>query len=260
MRLSLWQQFSSNHSGFYQIVGLFPSAEEAQQAAEELRRLFREVETWYLAQPDLPDDYLPPPDEISPPEQRWRVAHGLMLAGMSLFDFEMVNFDFEAAQVVKVWEQMIFLASGSTWHLPDDYGKLSRALGGQWAVEYDMGETISKVWIAVECKAASTADAAKIHQIVGAYLNSSNDFEMPPWVKLALPPIEVYSLKTIGAANFTGDKLQFSLNFMDVSRTLPRLVEYLKEHGCTDFQFQIRDESAYNYPPRDNPPSSEGSP
>ena len=33
MKLTLWQQFSSNHSGSYRIVGMFGSTAEAEKAA-----------------------------------------------------------------------------------------------------------------------------------------------------------------------------------------------------------------------------------
>ena len=39
MKLSVWQQFSSNHSASFTVVGEFESAQKAQQAAAEIRRL-----------------------------------------------------------------------------------------------------------------------------------------------------------------------------------------------------------------------------
>jgi len=43
MRLSIWQQFSSNHSANFEIVGTFKTEELAHQAAEELREISRAI-------------------------------------------------------------------------------------------------------------------------------------------------------------------------------------------------------------------------
>jgi hypothetical protein len=57
MRLTLWQQFSSNHSTSYTLVGVFPTPEKAQQAAETWRQIIARVKTWIKNNPDkLPDD------------------------------------------------------------------------------------------------------------------------------------------------------------------------------------------------------------
>lgn len=46
MKLSIWQQFSSNHSNDFTVVGKFISAEEAQKAAAELHHALLEVANW----------------------------------------------------------------------------------------------------------------------------------------------------------------------------------------------------------------------
>jgi hypothetical protein len=43
MKITLWQQFSSNHSASFDIVGKFESAEKAERAAEELRDMLRKI-------------------------------------------------------------------------------------------------------------------------------------------------------------------------------------------------------------------------
>src|SRR5688572_1206998 len=49
MRLSLWQQFSSNHSADFTVVGTFENAEAAAQAGEELRSILNRLDQWWKA-------------------------------------------------------------------------------------------------------------------------------------------------------------------------------------------------------------------
>ncbi len=47
MRLSIWQQFSSNHSADFTVVGTFQSPKAAHQAAAELRSVLETIQKWY---------------------------------------------------------------------------------------------------------------------------------------------------------------------------------------------------------------------
>src|SRR5690349_18626426 len=47
MRVTLWQQFSSNHSSHFTVVGEFPTPEAAQEAAQRLRAFFDEINAWF---------------------------------------------------------------------------------------------------------------------------------------------------------------------------------------------------------------------
>jgi hypothetical protein len=46
VKLSLWQQFSSNHSGHFTVVGSFPSEAEAITAEEQFHTLFQAILAW----------------------------------------------------------------------------------------------------------------------------------------------------------------------------------------------------------------------
>jgi hypothetical protein len=70
MRLSLWQQFSSNHSGFFWVVGTFKTVEAAQHAYNELRAMLQRIDRWHQEHPDAMtqitnNDPLPPEIEIA---------------------------------------------------------------------------------------------------------------------------------------------------------------------------------------------------
>jgi hypothetical protein len=51
MRVSVWQQFTANHSASFIIVGTFHSAEDAQQSAEFLRGIIRRIALYWQQLP-----------------------------------------------------------------------------------------------------------------------------------------------------------------------------------------------------------------
>ena len=51
MKISIWRQFSSNHSADFTLVGEFATAEQATEAAEKIRTILREVATFWQSIP-----------------------------------------------------------------------------------------------------------------------------------------------------------------------------------------------------------------
>ena len=47
MKISIWKQFSSNHSANYTVVGVFESAQQAQEARETIITIHEENANWY---------------------------------------------------------------------------------------------------------------------------------------------------------------------------------------------------------------------
>ncbi len=70
MKLSIWQQFSSNHSGMFWVVGTFNTYEEAQHAFEELRAMLFTIEKWYRENREQ-SEALMQTAELSPPEREF---------------------------------------------------------------------------------------------------------------------------------------------------------------------------------------------
>ena len=52
MKLTIWQQFSSNHSGFFWIVGRFETVPDAQAAYNELREILFDIDKWHRDNPE----------------------------------------------------------------------------------------------------------------------------------------------------------------------------------------------------------------
>src|SRR4051794_26197451 len=68
MRISIWQQFSSNHSSNFMLVGEFISTEAATNAANVLRQIAQSIDRWYLDHEEvrerLLEDRLEVPTEV----------------------------------------------------------------------------------------------------------------------------------------------------------------------------------------------------
>jgi hypothetical protein len=65
MKITLWQQFSSNHSNGFTLVGVFPSVAQAKKAYQRIDKLLKAIDKWRTAHPD---DYRY--DFLTPPEKR----------------------------------------------------------------------------------------------------------------------------------------------------------------------------------------------
>src|SRR5687768_7863721 len=51
MKISLWQQFSSNHSNGFQVVGIFESVDDAANVETRLKQLLNEATRWHKENP-----------------------------------------------------------------------------------------------------------------------------------------------------------------------------------------------------------------
>jgi hypothetical protein len=56
MKISIWQQFSSNHSSSFTVVGEFETPEAALEASEKVRAALQKIADWYAQNPKSADD------------------------------------------------------------------------------------------------------------------------------------------------------------------------------------------------------------
>lgn len=93
MRISLWQQFSSNHSSNFTVVGKFESPKLAQKAADEFSHIFETIIDWQLQTGMFPIEGGTPP---TPPEIEFGQKYSISVWKESLDwlrDREIVVFD-----------------------------------------------------------------------------------------------------------------------------------------------------------------------
>src|SRR5690349_13647690 len=71
MRIHIWQQFTSNHSANYTIVGLFDSIEKARETSDYLRELLVDI-----LESNTQDRRMDLPWQLNPVEERVAREHG----------------------------------------------------------------------------------------------------------------------------------------------------------------------------------------
>jgi hypothetical protein len=76
MKTSIWQQFSSNHSADFTLIGKFDTVEEAQAAAEIIRNFLTAVRDWYQ---ENGDDHFDEAEygPLTPPEKAFATQYDL---------------------------------------------------------------------------------------------------------------------------------------------------------------------------------------
>ena len=76
MKISIWQQFSSNHSGFFWVAGTFEKIEDANEAYRKLRGMLQRIDIWHRENPDLSRRRFESPEAL-PPEQEIAEEYGI---------------------------------------------------------------------------------------------------------------------------------------------------------------------------------------
>lgn len=130
MKLSIWQQFSSNHSAIYAVVGRFSTDEEALRVAQITKDVLMDIMVSYESIPhDFPSDMLVP----TPEEQKVGDKYGFdweeRLDWLMVFHHQRKN----PFKYIHTWRNFVFIESPNvnTWQTGHQFSKLFQALGGQ---------------------------------------------------------------------------------------------------------------------------------
>src|SRR5579864_8296453 len=80
MGISIWRQFSSNHSANFTVVGQFETPERAHEVAEEMRAMLRAIGEWWEQYPGLEGQIehdLGKRGQLTPPEAHFKEQYGV---------------------------------------------------------------------------------------------------------------------------------------------------------------------------------------
>jgi hypothetical protein len=233
MRLSLWQQFSSNHSASFSIVGTFESPEKAEQAAAELREILRKVAGYWsqMSKAEQESKWANEVIEITPIEielsKQYEIewskdVHNGKLAGLDWFPLHPE----QAAEVVKVFEQHVGLENiASTWVSSKPFDDLLRKFGAKVVGSWEWHD-YEDAWIDLTCDAP---DEIIAQQMIDEARNGVfSHFEY-------LYFDEGSVLKREGRHIYYSVKLLYHI--FDV---LVGFLQYLRRHGCTNIQYTFR--------------------
>lgn len=225
MRVSIWQQFSSNHSAGFTVVGTFESAEKASEVATKLSTLFKSIHEWHEQHPGHVDagnvDPIPPEVEFA---QQYSVE----------WDYA-VDWCYEDDSPVPVLDNSLILSPGETWTMPIQFITVLKQLGGTVVYDLDAGETLAEFRVKLICSAPDEDTASTIASRILDYLPE-------PWAKRTpwyQPRLMDYELGAEGSLTQLGKALSFDLHFFNLANGLPALIDYLKAQGCTGITYEF---------------------
>ena len=241
MRLSVWQQFSSNHSAHFTVVGQFETTEMAAQVAQELREMLDEIAAWWSqyetwqeraeAEKRLRKEGL-----LTPPEQKFHEQYGVgwtQYNGIHEYPLDWIGSN--AANGVQIYENVVFVSpTGNTWAGAKPFDAILEGLGGRVAVGL---EGKSDLLVTITCTAPSETSAIEIEQSTRLIVPG-----MPTDQLLVQFPGVIKG--TEGAVERDGANLTFRAHLFGTLRlredeTLQGIIAFLEEKGCTDIRYEF---------------------
>lgn len=198
MRVSIWQQWASNHSSLYFIVGTFDTTDHAEAAYHELRGILGDISLWHKAHPEALEKAWGSSDPL-PPELA--VAQQYNIEWPRTIDWTNWACYFDAGEKAEATDRrlideaqslvanVIFMSTpDQTWMGIEPFRSLLERLGANriFAVDNDtMPEPDPNRWrMQLRCIAPDQQKAQELCERIGGYWSDSrpeDEKPLPPW-------------------------------------------------------------------------------
>ncbi len=260
MRVSIWQQWASNHSAAFTVMGKFRTVEDAQRVGGILKGILTEVARWkqqdreakwqaYLAahqiQHPTPADeerfdneyygseFTPEATEI---ERQLAEQYDVLWPDTLQYARDPET----APKAVVIVDRAVIVAEDLiddyTWTGFWPFEELISKFGGEVAVEFEHGGLIQ---VTIPCTAPDETKAAQLLHHV--QLGESNSWNAG-LIRVDDLVLESVKVDSWISGRVTRDGLQLTYIYREVShgRYFAALLEYLRAHGCTiiDYTFE----------------------
>jgi hypothetical protein len=249
MRLTLWQQYSSNHSASFMIVGRFESAEWAATVAAEIRAMLTEISVWWAQYIDNWEDVEKEIREqhhgLTPPEVFYKNYYAIDEWGVGregVLDWVQSP---KAADAVRTFANFVIVGLGvdgigDTWAGAKPFDKILQVLGGNVIVQGEQYDHY--LGMNLTCLAPDEATAQKI-MLQATYM---------PMQNAILFHLAQGLYPTRGRVRANGREIllehyQFHDNYDPPNTTekwlfeeeLTRVLDYFRGQGCTDIEYDF---------------------
>lgn len=255
MKLSIWQQFSSNHSAYFSVVGTFSSTEEAQRAANKLHKIDSQVWQWLQ---ELPREeafawHEKSHETITPIEAKIQ-----KLEQMSWFPSLLQFRPLELNNHLLVRQNHVFVEPAAiTWFGPNPYPALLQALGANVNICVSESRTHPDCLLLVDisCKLPDDElDAAILFESFRedfyAYRNDSRRIYNFDTIDNLQLPFDYESLKYRFTDEFPHFEAQHEGDLLNLkglafgagwswSRDLDETIKFLSDEGCTNISYEF---------------------
>jgi hypothetical protein len=229
MRLTFWQQFSSNHSASFTIVGTFDTPEHAAHAADAARTILYRVAAYWqslsAAEKNITLVSVVQDGELTLVEEQLRQAYGIEWS--SGLDWVIDNPDL-LARAVQVYGRHVFMENtDQTWNGSEPFEALWKKLGGQVLGSYQ--GTQDRIQVTVTCRAPDEDTAKQIWD--DTHVDERRD---------GLQDVRIADTFYATARRIARDGLKLIYEFDDLSdlpEAFPQFIGYLEARGCTDIWY-----------------------
>lgn len=228
MKIQFWQQFSSNHSSSYTVIGRFPDVEQAQAAVDSFRELFRGIEDWRNRPENHDlwfDEHFPP---LTPVEIEFQRKYQV--------DWGEFGIDFRPLQIEDLTEQIgsdVLVTSGGDTNT--DAGVIKRLMhrfGGK--VYLQDGETF-RVVVTLTCDFADDAQAEAVFHEAEAYFVDQRGKRTPWEFK------EGYAMLNHGIIERNGQFLLMECVYFHIEVGLPAMLTWLQNRGAVKIDYSLNE-------------------
>lgn len=186
MKLSIWQQFSSNHSASYMIVGVFDDEKTAQTAGEKTLKIIKEIREWYLS-----NDMTNFGWKLNPIEEKyakeydieWKAPVDWLRAYPDEKNF-IVGAWYPYTENLVIYDKCVVVKSpmgDSTWQVGHQFVNLFKTMGAKTYSQSDYGHlpddnrhTFFATQVTIVCEAPSD----KIASMIANHINTPKSV---PW-------------------------------------------------------------------------------
>lgn len=238
MKISIWQQFSSNHSSDFRIVGTFPTFEQAERAAREIQSILRDVASfWRDLSPEEVQDWRGRLyGEITPIEQALSHVYGVRWSQRAdtPHGLDWLPFDSdEAMKAVVLFEKSVFIENISDTHVgAEPFETLLKMWGASVVGYYEVGEGAIGVTLTCLAPDEATADLL-LHDIRLTWQDKANQAR-DILIGGRFAAADHFDIRCEGL------KLIYPIEFLNtIQEDFPAFIAYLWGHGCTQIEYMF---------------------
>ncbi len=225
MKISIWRQFSSNHSGSFTVIGRFPTESAAGEAAEKLASVIQRIDDWH-ADPANEAFFI----QESMDNLRPLTAAEAAIAKEFDIEWEEQGVDWydDAHSPVNHRGRDVFFNVPDTWCIPDPIANLLKKFGGETYQQHEFGGPITTILISLTCAFEGKERAAQISALFG---RRNFDDGNSAWAN----DYDLYSQMASGKITQNGEHLRLDLD--SGVEVLPVIIDWLKSQGAQDINY-----------------------
>lgn len=238
MQLTLWQQFTSNHSSGYTVIGRFESADAAHKAGEQLRDILTQIATWHQAYYEQHGVYfgahhVPPPP--TPIEEQLAQRYAIEWDWEQGVDW--AKRKDEAPQRVRISNRLVVISSLFTHYLEQPFSALIKQMGGESFVATDPETAETQVLVTVMCDAPDEATTNTLKAILEKYFRAIAENPayqiVPPWNE------DWRKNASRGEVHIEGTTIQLRELCIGLPDTLDLIMTFLCSKGCQNIEYEL---------------------